>query len=160
MQSTLYPRARSNPIGFSMSIAKILFDIKMEDFPRKACLVVGGNMIHAPDTITHSSVVMREIVHMTLTMVVLHDLKAKAAGILKAYVMAPNHEKIWTVLGPEFGDNAGKSAIKVRALYRLKSVGAFFHAHLSQCIQELGYCPYDMDPDLWMKAWYRPEDSL
>ena len=34
-----------------------------------------------------------------------------AADILNAYAMAPNHEKIWTVLGPEFGDDAGKSAI-------------------------------------------------
>ena len=34
-----------------------------------------------------------------LTMVALHDLKVKSADILNAYVTAPNHEKIWTLLG-------------------------------------------------------------
>ena len=59
-----------------------------------------------------------------LTTVALHDLEVKAADVLNAYMMEPNHEKIWTVVGPEFGDNAGRSAVIVRALYGLKSVGA------------------------------------
>ena len=29
----------------------MVFDIKMEDFQRKACLVAGGHMTHTPDTI-------------------------------------------------------------------------------------------------------------
>ena len=81
-------------------------------------------MTHTPDTLTYSSVVTRETVHFALTMVALHNLKVKATDILNAYVMTPNNEKILTVLGPEFGDNAGKSAIIVRALYGLKSAGA------------------------------------
>ena len=48
------------------------------------------------------------------------DLEVKAADVLNAYVMAPNHEKIWTALDQEFGDNAGHSAIIVGALYGLK----------------------------------------
>jgi hypothetical protein len=35
-------------------------------------------------------------------------------------------EKVWTILGPEFGSEAGKGAIIVRALYALKSAGAAF----------------------------------
>ena len=65
---------------------------------------------------------------------------------------APNCEKIWTVLCSKFGDNAGKSAVGVRVLYGLKSVGASFRAHLAQCKQELGYCSCDADPDPWMQA--------
>ena len=82
--------------------------------------------------ITYDSVVMREIVHITLTMVVLHDLEVKAACILNANVMALNREKIQTVQGPEFVDDAGKSAIIVRALYSLKSADALFRALLAQ----------------------------
>jgi hypothetical protein len=37
-------------------------------------------------------------------------------------------------LGPEFGSNAGKSAIIAHALYGLKSASAAFHAHLADCI--------------------------
>ena len=138
----------------------MLFDIKMEDFQVNACLVVGGHMTHTPGIITYSSVVTRENVHIGLTMAASHDLEIKAANALNAYMMALNIEKIWTVIGLEFGDDAGKSAIIARWLYCLKSVDASFRAHLSQCIQKLGYKSCDADPDLWMKAVYRPEDTL
>ena len=72
-------------------------------------------------------------------MAALHDLEVKAADILNAFVLAPNREKIWTALGPQFGDDAAKSTIIVILLYSLKIVGASFGAHLAQCMQELGY---------------------
>ena len=116
-------------------------------------------MTHTLDTSTYFSVVMRETVCIALNMAALHDLEVKAADVLNTYVMAPKREKIQTVLGPEFGDNTGKSAMIVRALYGFKNAGALFRAHLAQCMQELGYCPCDADPDLWMKAEYKPEDK-
>ena len=60
-------------------------------------------------------------------------------------MMVPNRDKIWTVLSPEFGDNADKSAIIVRVLYGLKSTGDSFRAHLVKCMQELGYKSCDAD---------------
>ena len=45
----------------------------------------------------------------SLCMTALHDLEVKAVHVLTAHVMAPEREKIWTVLGPEFKDNNGKS---------------------------------------------------
>ena len=72
------------------------------------------NIIHTPDTITFSNAVAKETVFIALTMGVLHNLEVKAANILNAYTTAPNHKKIWTVSSPEFGDNAGNSAIIVR----------------------------------------------
>ena len=52
-----------------------------------------------------------------LTMAALYDLEVKAADILNAYVMATNHEKIWTLLGLQLGDNAGESAIIFKVFY-------------------------------------------
>ena len=43
--------------------------------------------------------------------------------------MASNRGKMWTVLGQEFGDNAGKSAIIARVLHSLKCVDASFRVH-------------------------------
>ena len=94
----------------------MLFGIRMEDFNRKAFLVAGGHMTNAPGTKTYSSVVTRETLHITLTMAALYYQEVKAADILSTYVMTPNHEKIWTVLDPQFGDDAGKSAVIVRSL--------------------------------------------
>ena len=64
-------------------------------------------------------------------MAAFNDLEIKAAELLNTYVMTSNCKKIWAVLGPEFGDNTGKSAVIVRALYGLKSVGASFR--VSSC---------------------------
>ena len=44
-------------------------------------------------------------------MAMLHDLEVKEAHVLNAKVTAPNQEKIRTILGPEIGDDTGKSAL-------------------------------------------------
>ncbi len=56
----------------------------------------------------------------------LNDLEVKAGDVLNAFITAPVKEKVWTILGPEFGHDSGKSAVIVRALYGFKSVGAAF----------------------------------
>ena len=96
-------------------------------------------MTHVPNAITHSSLVNRETVYITLTMTVLHNLETGGTAILNAYVMAPNREQIWTVLGLEFWYNALKSATVVRALYQLKSADASFRAHLTHYMGKLEY---------------------
>ena len=97
-------------------------------------MVAGGHMTGAPMTMTYISVVSHETVCLALILAALNDLKVKALDILNAYVSALIKEKVWCGLGPEFGPNAGKSAIIVCALYGLKSTGAAFHAHLVDCM--------------------------
>ena len=80
--------------GFQYVNCLMVFDIKMEGFCREAFLVVGGHMTHTPDTITYSSVDMRENVLIVFTMVALHHLGIKAADILNIYVTASKGEKI------------------------------------------------------------------
>ena len=65
------------------------------------------------DTITCSSVVTRETVHIILTLVALLDLEVKLADVLNAYVMTLICEKIWTVLGTDFAEDAHKLALIV-----------------------------------------------
>jgi hypothetical protein len=129
----------------------MIFDVKMEDFRRKARLVAGGHMTKAPATLTYASVVSRETVRIALTVAALNDIDVWAADVLNAYITAPCREKIWTTLGPEWGPDQGKKAIVVRALYGLKSSGAAFRAHLGGFMREMGYRPCQADPDLWMK---------
>ena len=80
----------------------------------------------------------RETVCIAFTMAVIHDIEAKAADVLNTYLMVLNEEKIWRALGSEFEDNAGKSAIIVRGVYVLKTVGASFRADLAQFMWESG----------------------
>mgnify|MGYP006199594339 CR=1 FL=1 len=89
----------------------------------------------------------------------LNDLQVKAGDVLNAYITAPCKEKVWTVLGPEFGPDAGKNALIVLALYGLKSAGAAFRAHLASFMRQMGYTSCKADPDLWYKAETRPGDN-
>jgi hypothetical protein len=116
----------SAPIGYQKIPCHMVFDIKMEDFRRKSRLVAGGHLTKTPATITYASVVSRKTVRLALTFASLNDLEVKVGDVLNAYITTPVKEKVWTILGPEFGLDSGKSAIIVRALYGLKSAGAAF----------------------------------
>ena len=62
------PKVKNPPNGFQYADCHMVFDIKMEDFQRKACLVTGCHTAHALDTITYSSVVTRENMCIALIM--------------------------------------------------------------------------------------------
>jgi hypothetical protein len=117
---------RISPPTYQEIRCHMIFDVKMEDFRRKARFVSGGHITDTPHAMTYASVVSRESVRIALTLAALNDLDVKMADIENAYLTAPITEKVWTVIGPEFGDDAGKRALIVRALYGLKSAGTAF----------------------------------
>ena len=138
----------------------MIFDIKLDGFKCKARLVAGGHMTETPAVMTYASVVSRETVRIALTMAALNDLEVKASDVQNAYLTAPCEEKIWTILGPEFGADKGKKALIVRALCGLKSAGASFGRHIADCMHQLGHKPCKADPDLWFKPMVRPDDGF
>jgi hypothetical protein len=109
---------------------------------------------------TYASVVSRESVRIALTLAALNHLDVTMGNIENAYLSAPITEKVWTVLGTEFGDDAGKRALIARALYGLKSAGAAFRNHLASCMDHLGWKPCLADRYLWMKEETRPDDGV
>ena len=94
-----------------------------------------------------------------MTIAALNDLEVKVGNVLNAYITAPITEKVWTVLGPEFGPDQARSAVIVQALFGLKSARAAFRAHLASCMRQLGYTSCKADPDLWLKAMTRPDNG-
>jgi hypothetical protein len=138
----------------------MIFDVKMEDFRRKARFVTGGHTTGTPHAMTYASVVSRDSVRVALTLAALNDLDVKMADMEYAYLKSPITEKVWTVLGPEFGDDAGKRALIVRYLYGLKSAGAALRNHLAECMKQLGLHPCRADRDLWMKGKTRPDNGV
>ena len=70
-----------------------------------------------------TSVVSRESVRIALTLSALNDLEVKTSDIQHAYLTAPCSEKVHTTLGTVFGENKGKTAVIVRALYGLHHQG-------------------------------------
>ena len=145
------------PPGYQYVDCHMIFDIKMgENFRRKARMVAGGHMTSTPSSLTYSSVVSRDSVRIIFTIAALNGLKVLSADIQNAYLTAKSREKIWTIAGPEFGSDAGKKMIIVRALYGLKSSGAAFRSLLAETLADLGYTPSYADPDVWMKPAVKP----
>ena len=72
----------------------MIFDVKMEDFRRKARLVTGGHITEPSSTIMYVSVVSREIVRIALTLAALNDLPLKVSEVHNSYITAPITEKI------------------------------------------------------------------
>jgi hypothetical protein len=147
------------PIGYQYIDCHMIFDVELDGFRCKARMVAGGHMTEAPAVMTYASVVSCESVRIALTLAALNDLQVKASDVMNAYLTAPCEEKIWTILGPELGSNAGKKVLIVRTLYGLKSAGASFGRHLADCMRELGYMSCKADPDVWMKEMVRLDDG-
>jgi len=87
-------------------------------------------------------------VRIALTLAALNDLKLMGSDVQNAYLTAPCEEKIWTILGPEFGDDQGTKALILWALYGVKSAGASLNRHISDCMRQMGYQSCKIEPDL------------
>jgi hypothetical protein len=128
------------PPTFQEMRCHMVYDVKMETFQLKAHLVAEVQMTKVSSaTMAYASVVSRELVRIALTLAALNKLEVKTADIENAFLTAPIGEKIWCMLGPEFGEDAAKRAIIVCTLYGLKSAGPSFCSHLANCMRHLGW---------------------
>ena len=82
------------PIGYKFIHCHMIFNVKMEDFRRKARLVAGGHMTDTPAAITYASVVSRESVRLVLMLAALNALEVKCGDVMIAYITAPITEKV------------------------------------------------------------------
>ena len=139
-------------VGYQKITCHVIWDVKLgEGFRRKARLVAGGHTTEAPPSITYSSVVSRDSIRIALTIAALNELSILACDIQNAYLTADCREKVYTIAGPEFGEEAGTTLLIKKALYGLKSSGAAFWSLLANTIYELGYRSTRADPDVWLK---------
>ena len=91
------------PIGYQFVRCHMIFDVKTGSLKRKGRYVAGGHMTEPPSALTYASVVSRESIRIGLLIAALNDLEVFSADIQNAYLTSPCEEKIWTILGPEFG---------------------------------------------------------
>ena len=155
----ILPNGEKAPVGHSFIGVHLIFDIKMENFQFKARLVANGNETGAPSSLTYASVVSRESVRIALTLAALNQLDVKTSDVENAFLQAPTSEKLYTVLGSEFGEDKGKTAVIIRALYGTKTAGASFRNHLADCMLYLGYESCKADPDVWLKQFEKPNGT-
>jgi hypothetical protein len=102
------------PLGHKFITCHMIFDIK-SGLTRKAWLVAGGHMTNEPHESVYSSVVSRDSVRIAFTIASLNGLGVLAGDVQNAYLNAPTKEQCCTTAGPEFGVNAGRPVVIVRA---------------------------------------------
>ena len=105
--------------------------------------------------ITYAILVSQETVRIYLTLSALNYFPVKVAEIQNTYIMAPVKEKILTVLGRDFGEDAGRKDIGVRAIYGMKSAGSAFWNYLAVCMHHFKFLSYPAELDILMKPMVR-----
>lgn len=130
---------------------RMIFDIKKEDFRRKARLVAGGHVVNSSMFESYSSAVQTKSLRLLQTIALNQGFKIITANIGNAFIQAFTKEKIWTRCGSEFGDNAGCVAEIKKALYGLSTSARQWSLHLGDTLKTFEFEPSRADPDLWIK---------
>jgi len=87
----------------------------------------------------YAGVVTPETIRLGMFLALHNKLQVMAADIGNAYLHVKTREKLYTVLGEEFGTLGGKVLIFDKGLYGLRSSGARFHEHLSDILRKNGF---------------------
>ena len=117
--------------GYQNITCRMIFDVNMgKKIRRKARFVADGHKTNTPAATNYLSVVSRESVWISLTIVEHNNLNVLAYNIQNAYLAADCRERVWVVDRPELVSEAGNYMLVRKALYVLKSSGAAFGAFL------------------------------
>ena len=73
-----------------------------------------------------------------------------AGDIGNAFIQSKTKERVFTKLGPEFSEHAGKIALIVKALYGLTTSAANFRKAFADFLRSMGFEPVRYDRDVWM----------
>ena len=100
---------------------------------------------------SYSSVVLLDNVRLLFIVAQLFGLQVVTADVSHAYVNAYTQEKVYSIAGPEFGENAGKPFIVEKALYGLRTSGVPWHDHASDTLRILEFKRCKAGNDIWMR---------
>ena len=62
-------------------------------------------------------------------------------------------------MGTDFGSEKGKLMLVVPSIYSLKSSSAASGEMLAQTLRDIGYVSSKADPDVWLQAETKPDDT-
>ena len=88
------------------------------DLRHKARMVMGGHVTNADDMDKYAATTSMNGVKLQLYLTARDRKELISGDVGSAYLNSFTQEKIWTVLGPEFGDAEGKVEV-VKSLYGL-----------------------------------------
>jgi hypothetical protein len=129
----------------------MIFEVK-QDGRRKARLVAGGHMVE-PRGISSRSTVLKGISIRLLDLIVHHDgLRTLCGDIGNAFITADCLEKIYSITGPEFGEQEDSVMLFAKAIYGLRLSSGAFRATFANFLWQEGFFPTQHDRDVWMQV--------
>ncbi|CAJ1969014.1 unnamed protein product [Cylindrotheca closterium] len=147
------------PVGYQLIELMTVFDVKMDLTP-KAQICARGDQTDPPMSVTYASVVTRESIQLAFVIAALNGLNVLSADVSGAYLNAKCAEKVYCILGKEFGEYAEKKAILVKAVYGLKSLGFAWRSLCADVLKEqLEFQPCRGDMDVWRRPCQRKDGS-
>jgi hypothetical protein len=80
-----------------------------------------------------------------------HDsLRTLCGDIGNAFITADCLEKIYSITGPEFGEQGDSVMLFAKAIYGLRSSSRAFRATFANFLWQKGFFPTQYDRDVWM----------
>ena len=131
------------PVGYQLIELMTVFDVKM-DLTRKARICARGDQTDPPMSVTYASVVTRESIRLAFVIAALNGLNVLSADVSGAYLNAKCAEKIYCILGKEFGEYAG---------FAWRSLCA------EVLKEQLEFQPCRGDMDVWRRPCQRKDGS-
>jgi hypothetical protein len=134
------------PPGYKVIHVHLIYDVK-HDGRHKVRLVADGHLMDVPDNSVYSSVVSLHGLCILLFLAKLNGLETWGTDIGNAYLEAVTSENVCIRAGPEFGTMADHLLLIYKALYGLRSSGAWWHERLSDVLRKEGFTHCSADPD-------------
>ena len=147
----ILPRGSSPPAGYQKIPTITTFAVK-HDGRRKMRECAGGHVTAPPTEDIYSTVVAPDGVRCVILISVMNDLTLWGGDVGNAYLNGYTKEKVYTILGPEYGPELeGRIAIVVKSYYGLKTSSARWSEHLADTLRNLGWKACKALNDVWMR---------
>ena len=113
---------------------------------------MGVHVTDASEYDTHAATIRTENIRLQLFLAARDKAEGLGGDIGTAYLNAYTDEKIWSVLGIEFGPELKDRKVQVeKALYGLCASGNAFYKHLCDTLRSIGFKQSKMDYAMWYK---------
>ena len=117
----------------------------------KGRFVAGGHTIDTTGVERSMSVMPTPNTRVLFLIAKANNMSTLCADLSNGYLQSDTDEVCHFVAGPEFGKDAGKTCVCVKAIYGLVGSAHAFHRHVHAKMTELRFRQSEGDPNIWIR---------
>ena len=143
-------RGSGRPPGYQEVRCFWVFDIK-GDGTLKARWVAGGDGIDSRGVAKSMTVISSVGMRIMFAQGAKDEQQVLSGDLSNAYLHARTRERVCCLLGDEWGEDKGKYAIIIKAIYGLVSSAYEYHRYVMAAMLEMGWTSSEAQPDIWIR---------